>query len=1474
MRGGPSSPLGPSRFPSGRLDSRPDTSRWGVKFNHGYSRSQETRPAPSLPVCAPTESSGLHEWYVHNLLTNINIQPRPTSGARDDSNQFQKASKSPTRDDGGGYQLRPVAYDPNPPPEESDDSRQSWQQGDDFHSMQPSPPALPPPKPPKQRPNQKSEDAQDVGVAPQLPPLYFESHPKVQQQDFAYANQPVQTGPPSSGNLTQRQLHSPLTQNTSQVRSYVGSPQLVQMTRPSPPVQISHPAHHAPLPSQSPPKPTRKPPPHLVVVPPLHPDTRRNPNDGSNNFIGERPSQSIQIPQKKTSTGEDLEDTNNSFYFHSPQSSIDSAHEQSPKAAAIDTNGMLSSKTVSSDYGLSSASALGFGGPSDWERFGDYDAEEVDDLDLYVSSKPKTAELPATASPVEELHKPSQPSQEEPGSQARAEQATVEHVPSRQASQDSRSDQSNETVTKEHQEPPKTLEAEETQLLQEQGLSHVPLSSKLNDESFGTEHSIEDKCESPLPSSHKDIPIASEPTHVARDPITSEKDIDEDTLNNQALEFAAGFEDIGVKTMELTNSDDEDGGKFGLENYDSRTRDAEQQITTHAERSSEPRGGSFDDMQADQIDNVGMGDDQRDRDGLRDTRDGEHEDGGEDIIISLHIPETPEELISGLQNHEHDSQERAAKDPGATSSLLGLSAPELLENALSKRHSYFPKSVEMEDPYANLDAWAKASLNRYVKMLHEERQADTDEQKYFIFTNFTRRETKLRAVLYDMDDEHEQERMDQPSKRTPLKESTSILTLRPSIRSKALPALPPGIQHSAPLRTKESNKKLETVSRPLDENEASMQYRYDSDSRSTTPQAASGGQGKTSPALAEESFVMVDSPSTEQYTPGGRPTLVQSNRHDSSRSLKVTPSLTSLRDALNVVGTLTTERVGKDGRSPGLNNPLGAASAIAELKLSDVPRSNSVPLPSSADSAKNALSMASEKPIHTPFVYKEGRPYEGDKATNRQSIYQPFSTILRQGSQRQTSMYGEPPTPGASTFKQPIRPDASEQGGERRASITQAQVPPANAPRQRLSILEPLLVVVPPTSVLRLEPDQLIHTRQKIESVPDEFSFIRETVIAWDKEMKQTQEIYDQERHMRQGENEQRIDALFNENEIGYGDISELETEFKRSEAARKAEEDRFEYESFVVKVFEVVWARLHYEMDQLTPLYDVCVQMLNDATAGKEMFDETGDRVPVAPAMDSLLVLYQKLGVRHQKAFEAVLERDRRLKKTEVAPWYSSGNIGKVKQIDKRFEDAEKKAILEFCGQRDERANLLMDVLDQNTLRGVGSNQDYMESVMQAVRRIALDVALGGMEQNTVISTHEILKAKTITAALAQSSEQIVQTFHVADMLLNSADYEASVASARLASADPNAFQRLREAKAMEDLKLVKDLEHRMSLIRGDTSRTHDEISKLLSLLGSSPAESTPPRSTSAPADPDRESRLLAALDEAKRRNAQKGVR
>lgn len=55
------------------------------------------------------------------------------------------------------------------------------------------------------------------------------------------------------------------------------------------------------------------------------------------------------------------------------------------------------------------------------------------------------------------------------------------------------------------------------------------------------------------------------------------------------------------------------------------------------------------------------------------------------------------------------------------------------------------------DPHKDLDPWLRSSLTRYVSMLHKEATADSDHERFEIFAAFTAKETKLREVLYSID---------------------------------------------------------------------------------------------------------------------------------------------------------------------------------------------------------------------------------------------------------------------------------------------------------------------------------------------------------------------------------------------------------------------------------------------------------------------------------------------------------------------------------------------------------------------------------------------------------------------------------------------------------------------------------------------------------------------------------------------------
>ena len=1095
-----------------------------------------------------------------------------------------------------------------------------------------------------------------------------------------------------------------------------------------------------------------------------------------------------------------------SFYWQSPHSSV---HSIKADQGEQSTNATLSGTTT--DYQAQSASytditrsdhanllpstllshstlgisALGAGGPSDWEHFGDYEGEDIDDTELYSRPKsptkadivPESAELPAeilqSISPkksnAQRASEPPSghgiPAACDEGVHPSPTKLMIENmVPQAEQRPDARG--SREVLERENRaqvekdiliQPPRSSIEDTTRLASD--------TSKREDLNVDLDETI--RGWSRAASTENLIkPNNLEPTETQGHTPPENYSLEHTTNNHELPEEQAAAEESALADAVSTAHDP--SNEIGIGQQAKRT-----------EASSTPLGGA-------------------------------RESG----TVETTNERTPLQAPSSSQATGSESN---VKD------INGHKSDSIHETVPSKQPSFTPNGVslsrtqETEDPYAGLDAWGKASLNRYIAMLREESQAETDKEKLNIFTVFANREARLRAVLYGADNEPVATQLE-AAKASPIKRAST--TTYKHI-SKALPALPESTREGAPpeinSHSRRSSKKLSAAA------------------ILGNPKPTLRSLDTNNTASADDASAMNSSPNSIQYSPGGRPVVVRPPKN-------ITPS----------------------SKTPVIE-------ATFSPIISDSPLPNGsidLPIPASTDQPPAEVSSA-----YVPFKFGDGHSeaqnYTANRLSKRQSVFRPYSKMMNADGCPQIFQKDEisvghgPPVPSGNDLTPP--------------SLKQQDAVQLDLRRFERADFDPLVSVLPEAGDIRPELLQLSDLRQVMDAVPDDFSFIHQSVVAWDSKAKKTRELNERQRHARQVESEQRIDALFNDHEIGYGDISELESGFKRSEAARKADEDRADYQTFVSQVFDVVWTRLHYEIDQLNPSYQEYTRLLDRTTTGKDMFESSHNQFALAPTMDALLTLHQKLEIRHEKAFQAVVERDRRLKKTELSQWYSLGNVAKVKQMERQFEQAEKKAILDYCRQRDIRANSLMDNIDQNTLRGVGANQDYMEMVMKAVRRIASGRAFASQPGSSEpgVGLEEVSKAKSITKTLATSSEQIVQTFHVADMLLNAADYELSVAKAKLEGADPATFHNLKEERTKEDQKLMRDLEHRLALIREDSRRTHDEIVKLLLFLGVQSGHAPGSATTSKATDPGHEERLQQALEDAKRRNAvlQQGV-
>ena len=286
------------------------------------------------------------------------------------------------------------------------------------------------PSPPKEEADADNEvsylDAYGDGdqFAPQLPPLFFESLSQTQQHDFAYdhqenhnLHQPASqepprlppnipqiggnrrstfTSPPPSSRLASQTEFDGQSMTNSGFQKGTGSATIYEDSK----VQFKHPDRAAPPPILTHPgsnvnavvsigksrsSETSR---HLVESGSITNDQQTNEKPQSNrSTLPENRTVIITIPhQPNNITNNEDQETNSSFYWHSPQSSTDTTLNRSQITANEDDNrdtpfekAAPSSSALGS--GFYSASALGFEGPSDWEHFEDYGREEIDDAD-------------------------------------------------------------------------------------------------------------------------------------------------------------------------------------------------------------------------------------------------------------------------------------------------------------------------------------------------------------------------------------------------------------------------------------------------------------------------------------------------------------------------------------------------------------------------------------------------------------------------------------------------------------------------------------------------------------------------------------------------------------------------------------------------------------------------------------------------------------------------------------------------------------------------------------------------------------------------------------------------------------------------------------------------------------------------------------------------------------------------------------
>ncbi len=782
---------------------------------------------------------------------------------------------------------------------------------------------------------------------------------------------------------------------------------------------------------------------------------------------------------------------------------------------------------------------------------------------------------------------------------------------------------------------------------------------------------------------------------------------------------------------------------------------------------------------------------------------------------------------------EHDSPNSVAQEQPASPSRIPARQNSLAPPPLST------KTIEV-DPYSDLGPEYRASLARYAAMLRKE-EAASDEERYKFFKSFVLKESRLRSILYGVESD------DEDVFTLPLKRVKK--TERETVQADASPIKAPSASPPLPAQVKTSK------------------------APNSTPALSPKLTVKTSSPANEDPYLVVEQENESEYSPGGRPRMSRTvpRRTASHPPPKSSPNATSSPSDYAPI------LVDEVNYSPSNKRP---------VLRHDLPeRPGTAPLAVRNGVMNEPIKFQPTRPAYTPFRYAEGPQRGSEPLVAARPAYQAYSALRHQSVDSGRIM-----AKSTADITGPVRREtvASPTGNNVRREHEEAFLglireksrayrggKRARAPSVPNSDLMPfpdlidrqtqamngLHKIVPTMMPQQRRPGlQTVEAQHAMEKYPDIFSWIPETVVTWDRDNRVIRKKQEDERQARQEESEKNIDALFNEHEIGYSDIGQLESDFKLAEATRKYEEDVQELESFTDKVFKPVTERLKEEVFELNAQCIRAVDVLElEADSGSQYLHGKGDRASRSAAMDVLLALYNKLQIRHVKMAEAHYERERRRKKLELSVLYTNGDTAAMKKLEQEFNKAERQQTLQQALEKDSRANKLMDTFDRATVRGLGDNQQFVDDVVTKLQNMngflqerpehLTEPLLAGL-QESLRSTEELLDY------VADDSKSLLTISNQADDMLNKADYDVSVAEARVANATPESMKTLEDEKNKEDERIKAEADTRM----GSVAKGPENASSLLRNIMKRSGD-----------NPQHQDRVQKALEAAKVRNASK---
>ena len=684
----------------------------------------------------------------------------------------------------------------------------------------------------------------------------------------------------------------------------------------------------------------------------------------------------------------------------------------------------------------------------------------------------------------------------------------------------------------------------------------------------------------------------------------------------------------------------------------------------------------------------------------------------------------------------------------------------------------------------DLDPWYAMSLERYITMLRQEAIEPVVESKVKVFTAFLAAESHARGLEYPA-----------PPPRAPVSGS-------PAIRPQSVLEQDSGISRVS--STKSFRKQDIHVAVPIPS------------------------------APVEEG----------EYSPGGRPvmrrkpTLKSNDNIPTEHSFGISTGLdgsrpTSVDNVPPRSGSTTSFTV--RGSFGGIG---GDASAQSTTILT--------PTSSTGDDFHKTIQSAPEPPAEAP--QQQYQPYVPGRSDHRQSMS--FGTASFQpgkSNKHDEIFFGE--VQSQSTSKPDSRPTTST------STLPDVPIPAPlsfQSSQSGTKKSEPSLASLLPTDIVSRGVHPIFEEfRARIPCTKSDFGWINDFTKNWEKIAAETRAKNERARRQRQSEVEEESSRLFDEHVISYVEIGDREAASNAKEEEIKAKEGRDEYKSYVEMVFDPVYDRLQEEIKELMEGFaDIELEILPRALNGKRALENADPSLPTTlEALQLLHETHDLIELRQEKVAQAVAERDKRYKKTEIQPLYAAGNFAKMKSMEKHFENAEKQASLRAKGEKAERVGNLVRISEEAVVQAVGIEKALSDQILAAMKTFT---APDEDAQNDVL-----LKAKETFLALKASSKALLTFFNTVEIELNSSVLEAEIAQAKAEGADEARIKELEKEMRDGEKKLRDELEKRVGLLEKDKGVVEGVLEERGVVEGDREEE-------------ERERRLKAALEEAKRRNGE----